>query len=62
MRTNQSTRSSRRAVRTALLLALVITAVTTMTACNGYASVSIGAPMRVGPVYVNPSIGIGGPL
>ncbi len=36
--------------------------VATTSACNAYASVDIGAPMKLGPVYVNPSIGIGGPL
>jgi hypothetical protein len=52
----------RRSVRTLLLLVFVVAAVTTTAACNGYASVDIGAPMKVGPVYVNPSIGFGRPL
>ena len=52
----------RRSVRTLLLLIVVVAAVTTMAACNGYASVDIGAPLRVGPLYVNPSIGFGAPL
>lgn len=52
----------RRSVRTMLLLALVVASVATTSACNAYASVDIGAPMKLGPVYVNPSIGIGGPL
>jgi len=51
-----------RAIRTLLLLIVMAAAVTTMTACNGYASVNVGAPMKLGPVYVNPSIGFGGPL
>ena len=51
-----------RSIRTLLLLIVMVAAVTTMTACNGYASVNVGAPMRLGPVYVNPSIGFGGPL
>ncbi len=51
-----------RSVRTLLLLMVVVAAVTTMAACNGYASVNVGAPMRLGPVYVNPSIGFGGPI
>jgi len=51
-----------RSIRTLLLLIVMVAAVTTMAACNGYASVNVGAPMRLGPVYVNPSIGFGGPL
>ena len=51
-----------RNVRTLLLVIVVVAAVTTMAACNGYASVNVGAPMRLGPVYVTPSIGFGGPL
>lgn len=51
-----------RAFRRVLLLIVTAAAVTTMAACNGYASVDIGAPMKVGPVYVNPSIGFGRPL
>ena len=51
-----------RATRMVLLLIVTAAAVTTMAACNGYASVDIGAPMKVGPVYVNPSIGFGRPL
>ena len=51
-----------RFVRTMLLLFVMVAAVTTLAACNGYASVNVGAPLKLGPVYVNPSIGIGGPL
>jgi len=52
----------RRSVRTALLLMVLVVTATTMVGCNGYASVDIGAPLKVGPLYVNPSIGIGAPL
>jgi len=31
-----------------------------LASCSPYASVEIGAPFAVGPVYVNPRIGIGG--
>lgn len=51
-----------RSIRTLLLLIVMVAAVTTMAACNGYASVNVGVPMKLGPVYVNPSIGFGGPL
>ena len=30
--------------------------------CSPYAGVDIGVPFKVGPVYVNPSIGLGGLL
>lgn len=30
--------------------------------CTPYASLDIGAPFKVGPVYINPSIGVGGNL
>ena len=53
---------NQRFVRTMLLLFVMVVAVTTLAACNGYASVNVGAPLKLGPVYVNPSIGIGGPL
>ena len=29
-------------------------------ACSPYAGLDIGVPFKVGPVYVNPSIGVGG--
>ena len=41
----------------ALLLAAVLIG---LTSCSPYASVDIGAPFKVGPVYVNPKIGVGG--
>jgi hypothetical protein len=40
-----------------LLLAAVLIGVTS---CSPYASVDIGTPFKVGPVYVNPKIGVGG--
>jgi len=52
----------RRQLRTILLIALVTAAVTGMTACSPYASLDVGVPLKVGPVYVNPSIGVGGYL
>jgi hypothetical protein len=33
-----------------------------LAACSPYAGIDIGIPLKVGPVYVNPSIGIGGLL
>ena len=62
MTTRIRTMVQHRSIRTLLLLSVIVAAVTTMAACNGYASVNVGAPMRLGPVYVNPSIGFGGPL
>ena len=38
-------------------LALAVLAVTS---CSPYAGVDVGVPFKVGPVYVNPSIGVGG--
>jgi hypothetical protein len=31
-------------------------------ACSPYAGLDIGIPFKVGPVYINPSIGVGGLL
>lgn len=42
-----------------ILIALVLVV---MVACSPYASLDIGVPFKVGPVYVNPKIGIGGLL
>jgi hypothetical protein len=33
-----------------------------LVSCSPYASVNVGVPFKVGPVYVNPSIGVGGTL
>ncbi|MGX1112293.1 MULTISPECIES: hypothetical protein [Pseudoalteromonas] len=33
-----------------------------LNACSPYASLNVNAPFKVGPVYVNPSIGVGGSL
>jgi hypothetical protein len=33
-----------------------------LAACSPYAGVNVGVPFKVGPVYVNPSIGVGGVL
>jgi len=33
-----------------------------LVACSPYAGLDIGIPFKVGPVYVNPSIGVGGYL
>lgn len=54
--------SAQRPFRTVLLVLLVTAAAMTMSACSPYASVDIGVPLKVGPVYVNPSIGVGGYL
>lgn len=31
-----------------------------LASCRPYGSVEVGAPFKVGPVYVNPKIGVGG--
>ena len=31
-----------------------------LSSCSPYASLNVGVPFKVGPVYVNPSIGVGG--
>jgi hypothetical protein len=31
-----------------------------LTSCSPYAGVNVGVPFKVGPVYVNPSVGVGG--
>lgn len=41
---------------------LAAAAVLLIASCTPYASLDIGAPFKIGPVYVNPSIGIGGNL
>ncbi|MCQ8877303.1 hypothetical protein NQT69_04540 [Pseudoalteromonas shioyasakiensis] len=33
-----------------------------LASCSPYASLNVSAPFKVGPVYVNPSIGVGGSL
>lgn len=37
-------------------------AVLMLASCSPYASLDVGVPFKVGPVYVNPSIGVGGRL
>jgi len=49
-------RTLARALRLALLGAVALG----FLSCSPYGSVRIGAPFKVGPVYVNPSIGLGG--
>jgi hypothetical protein len=44
-----------RVLLAALLLGVLVS-------CSPYASVNVGVPFKVGPVYVNPSIGVGGAL
>jgi hypothetical protein len=51
-----------RAIRRGVLLLLAVLAFAGVSGCSTYAGVDIGAPMKVGPVYINPSIGIGGYL
>ena len=48
------------AIRWLRHLALSALAVAALGACSPYASVDIGVPFDIGPVRVNPSIGIGG--
>jgi len=43
-------------------IAIVTATVVLLSSCNTYGSLNIGAPFKLGPVYVNPSIGIGGIL
>ena len=43
-----------------LKLILVLVVLGLLSSCSPYGSVSVGVPFRVGPVYVNPSIGLGG--
>lgn len=33
-----------------------------LSSCSPYASLDVGVPFKVGPVYVNPRIGVGGHL
>jgi hypothetical protein len=42
------------------LLAAVLLGV--LASCSPYAGVNVGVPFKVGPVYVSPSIGVGGLL
>ncbi|MEL0629275.1 hypothetical protein [Psychromonas aquatilis] len=41
---------------------LVVAGVMVLASCSPYASLDIGVPFNIGPVYVNPSIGVGGRL
>lgn len=41
---------------------LVVVLLGVLASCSPYASVDVGAPFKVGPVYVNPRIGVGGYL
>jgi hypothetical protein len=41
------------------LVALLV-ATSLLISCSPYAGVDVGVPFKVGPVYVSPSIGIGG--
>jgi hypothetical protein len=43
-----------------LRLILIASAATVLTSCSPYAGIDIGVPFNVGPVRVNPSIGVGG--
>ena len=44
-------------VRCSLLAAALVGL---LSSCSPYAGVNVGVPLKVGPVYVNPSIGVGG--
>jgi hypothetical protein len=50
-------RKNRQRLRRSLLAAVLLGV---LASCSPYAGVSVGAPFKVGPVYVNPSIGVGG--
>lgn len=52
-------RNSSRRRKTRYRLTLLLAAPVALGACSPYASVDIGAPFKVGPVYVNPRIGVG---
>ena len=41
---------------------LVVLLLGVLASCSPYAGVNVGVPFKVGPVYVNPSIGVGGIL
>ncbi|MBD1572569.1 hypothetical protein HC725_04660 [Vibrio sp. S17_S38] len=41
---------------------ILTAAVLVMASCTPYASLDIGVPFKIGPVYINPSIGVGGNL
>ena len=40
-------------------LILITMVVLLLAACSPYASVDVGVPFNIGPVHVNPSIGVG---
>ena len=48
--------------RQLLRLVLVLVALGVLSSCSPYGRVSVGVPFKMGPVYVHPSIGIGGYL
>jgi len=50
-------RTYRHRLSRALLAALLLGV---LASCSPYAGVNVGVPFKVGPVYVNPSIGVGG--
>lgn len=41
---------------------IITTTLLLLASCTPYASLDIGVPFKIGPVYVNPSIGVGGNL
>lgn len=45
-----------------LRLALAATLAALLSSCSPYGSLEVSAPFKVGPVYVNPKIGVGGLL
>ncbi len=45
--------------RLLLRLTAIALALGLLASCSPYGSVSVGVPFKVGPVYVNPSIGVG---
>jgi hypothetical protein len=49
---------SRRTRRLAAVLLVALAA--GLVSCSPYASLNLSAPFKVGPVYVSPSIGVGG--
>jgi len=42
------------------VLLIVTLSLGLLSSCSPYASLDVGVPFKVGPVYVNPRIGVGG--
>lgn len=61
MKTINSAVNRRPRARKIALLLLAIVATSALAGCGSpYASMDVSVPFKVGPVYVEPSIGVGG--